>query len=134
MQNESIIFFDGVCNFCNSSVNFLMKIDKKRKLKFAALQSDFAKQKLSPFQKELQSVNSIVFLKDDKIFIESNAVANFLIEIGGFWKIIGNIIQLTPNFISNFFYKLIAKYRYKIFGKRNVCRVPNENEKQFFLE
>jgi predicted DCC family thiol-disulfide oxidoreductase YuxK len=134
MQNESIIFFDGVCNFCNSSINFLMKIDKNRKLKFAALQSDFSKQKLLPFQKELQSVNSIVFLKDDKVFIESNAVANFLIEIGGFWKIIGNIIQLTPNFISNFFYKLIAKYRYKIFGKRNVCRVPNENEKQFFLE
>ena len=131
MQNEVIVFFDGVCNLCNGSVDFLMKIDKNQRLKFASLQSDFAKNKLANFSSTLQNVDSYLLLKDGEIFIEADAVGNTLIQIGGIWKIIGFVIQLVPKFISNFFYRFIAKHRYKIFGKRESCRVTMGEKMDF---
>ena len=132
MQN--IVFFDGVCNLCNSSVDFLIKIDKKKTLKFASLQSDFAKEKLKPFQLKLQTIDSIVFWKNDEIYIESNAVIEVLKTIGGFWKFIAIIFQIFPKFLRNAVYRFVAKKRYSLFGKRNVCRIPNSEERDRFLE
>jgi len=133
MQNEAIVFFDGVCNLCNNSVNFLMKIDKNQKLKFTSLQSDFAKQTLQPFQLQLETIDSFLFWHNGKIFTEADAVMEVLKTLGGFWKIGAAIFQLTPKFLRNSVYRFVAKYRYKFFGKRNSCRVPSENEKERFL-
>ena len=132
MQN--IVFFDGVCNLCNNSVDFLIKIDKKKTLKFASLQSDFAKEKLKPFQSQLEGVDSIVFWSDAKIYTEANAVIQILKALGGFWKFIAFIFQIIPKFLRNAVYHFVAKNRYNFFGKRNSCRVPNEEERERFVE
>jgi predicted DCC family thiol-disulfide oxidoreductase YuxK len=132
MQN--IILFDGVCNMCNSTVDFLIKIDKNRTLKFASLQSDFAKEKLKPFQTSLQTIDSIVFWSNKKIYTEADAVIEILKTIGGFWKFMALIFQIIPKFLRNAMYHFVAKNRYKFFGKRNSCRVPNEEEKERYFE
>ncbi|MFM2224204.1 MAG: hypothetical protein RJA07_406 [Bacteroidota bacterium] len=131
MQN--IVLFDGVCNMCNSTVDFLMKIDKNKTLKFASLQSDFAKEKIREIN-FTTTINSLIFVKNNTPYFYSDAVAFLLIEIGGGYLWIGKIILLFPKFIRDTVYKFIAKHRYQWFGKRNVCRMPNEEERERFLK
>ncbi|MEY4876351.1 MAG: hypothetical protein RL708_1500 [Bacteroidota bacterium] len=130
MQN--IVFFDGVCNMCNSTVDFLIKIDKNKTLKFASLQSNFAKEKLQEIN-FTTAINSLIFVKNNTPYFYSDATAFLLIEIGGGYFIVGKIILLFPKFIRDAVYKFIAKHRYQWFGKRNTCRVPNDEEKERFL-
>ncbi len=126
---QNIVFFDGVCNLCNNSVDFLMKIDKKKTLKFASLQSDFAKEKLQHFEAKFSTENSILFLQNENLYSQSTAVAMLLKQVGGGWKMVASMILFFPISIRDTIYKFVAKHRYQWFGKRNVCRVPNENEK-----
>lgn len=127
---ENIVFFDGVCSFCNQSVDFLIKIDKKNRLKFASLQGETAKSKLN--QSTLDQIDSIVYYQESKIYTKSKAIIKLLIDIGGIWKVayLGYII---PNFIRDYLYDLIARNRYKWFGKRETCRLPNEEEREKIL-
>ena len=133
MEITSIVFFDGVCNLCNCSVNLLMKMDKNEKLKFASLQSDFAKQTLQPFQQQLKNTDSIVFWCNGKIFTEADAVIEIVKTIGGFWKIVALVLQIIPKFLRNAVYRFVAKHRYQFFGKRNACRVLNKKEIERFI-
>lgn len=130
MQN--IIFFDDVCNMCNSTVTFLMKIDKNKTLKFASLQSDFAKEKLREIN-FTQEINSLIFIRNNYPYFYSDAAAYILIEVGGYYKLMGKSILLFPKFIRDSVYKFIAKHRYQWFGKKNTCRVPTEEEKERFV-
>lgn len=131
MQN--IILFDGVCNMCNNTVDFLMKIDKNKSLQFASLQSDFAKEKLREIN-FTQEINSLIFIRNNYPYYYSDAAAYILIEAGGIYKLIGKLILLFPKFIRDSVYKFIAKHRYQWFGKRNTCRIPTEEEKERFLK
>ena len=131
-NNSCVVFFDGVCNLCNSSVDFLIRIDRKQKLKFASLQSEYAKNHLTLPEKELLS--SVVFLKNKKQYIKSEAAVEILKEIGGFYKFSGIILSIFPYWFLNIFYNLIANHRYRFFGKRETCRIPTEDEKKRFIE
>ena len=111
----------------------LIKIDKKKKLKFASLQSDFAKEKLQEIN-FTAAINSLIFLKNNTPYFYSDATAFLLIEIGGEYTLIGKIILLFPKFIRDAVYQFIANNRYKFFGKRNICRVATEAEKERFVE
>jgi predicted DCC family thiol-disulfide oxidoreductase YuxK len=108
-------------------------MDKKKTLKFSSLQSDFAKINLQPFQSQLENIDSIVFYSHEKIFTEADAVIEILKTIGGFWNFIAFVFQIIPKFLRNAVYRLVAKNRYKFFGKRNSCRVPNEKERERFV-
>ena len=129
---SGVVFFDGVCNLCNRSVDFLIRIDKKRKLKYASLQSDFAKNKLNIPPKELN--DSVVFLKNSKPYTRSEAIIKILKEVGGFYKFIGTIFSIFPYWFLNIFYNYIAKNRYRFFGKKETCRVPTEEERDLFID
>jgi len=131
MQN--IILFDGICNMCNNTVDFLIRIDKNKKLQFASLQSDYAKEKLREINFST-NINSLIFIRNNNPYFYSDATAYILIEVGGFYKLLGKLILLFPKFIRDSVYKFIAKHRYQWFGKRNVCRVPNAEERKMFLE
>ncbi len=133
MQHQSIVFFDDICNLCNNAVDFLIKIDKKKTLKFSSLQSDFAKEKLQHFDVKFSTENSILFLQNEKIFSQSTAVAMILKQVGGGWKLMANLILIFPISIRDTVYKFVAKHRYQWFGKRNICKVANENERERFL-
>ena len=119
-----IIFFDGICNLCNHSVDFILKHEKEDHLQFASLKSDFARQLLNDFDLT-ESLDSIIFRVNGKNYFESDAV----IEISRHLKFPYNMLKYgngLPKKLRDLVYRLIAKYRYKIFGKRPICRVPTK--------
>jgi len=132
VSDQKIVFFDGVCNLCNSSVSFLIKKDKKRTLKYSSLQGSFAKEHLR--QKDIECLESVVFLKEGKLYYKSEAVVRVLMELRGFYKFLGCFLSLFPYALLNVFYSFIAKNRYRFFGKQETCRVPSQEEKKLFID
>ena len=139
MNSNKIILFDGVCNFCNFWVNFIIDHDKKDFFRFAALQSETGQNilkqinlKTNNFWQSQRLPDSLILVDKQNYFIKSSAALNILKHLSGFWKILFVFI-IIPRPIRNFIYDLIAKNRYKIFGKKHVCRIPNEKEKGKFI-
>jgi len=130
MSEKPIIFFDGVCGLCNGFVDFVMKNDKNNTFLFSPLQSEFAQKKLPT--KFTQDLNTVVLLNQREIKSKAHAVIEICQILGGFWKV-AIVLKLLPDFILNFFYDLVSKYRYLIFGKKETCRIPTEQEKIKFI-
>ena len=128
MNPKTIIFFDGICNLCNFTVNLLIDLDKKNNLLYSSLQSEFAKQTL----KTDQSLDSVLVLKNGKIYKKSNAVFEILSSLGGAYKI-ALLFKFLPSFFLDWIYDLIAKNRYKLFGKTESCKIPTSELKAKFL-
>lgn len=114
-------------------MNFVIKRDKRDLFRFAPLQSDVAKEKLTKFKLEDSVQESVILISEDNILFKSTAALTIYKQLSGPAKLLYALI-IIPKFIRDFFYSLIAKYRYKIFGKRDRCRVPTESEKLKFLE
>ena len=132
MQDHSIILFDGVCNFCNYWVNFTIDRDEKNIYKFAALQSEQGQILLQQYNLNLTKIDSFILIRGENVFTKSTAALMISRTLSGPVKIIYPFIFL-PKFLRDFIYGLIGKNRYKLFGKRDVCRVPGEKEKEKFL-
>ena len=130
--NSYIILFDGICNFCNYWVDFIIKRDKDKTLKFATLQSDAGKKIANQFSIVNKNIDSIIFIKGRNYFARSDAVLEIAKELKSVWKIL-YLLKVIPRHLRNFIYDLIAKYRYAIFGKRNSCRVPTSEEISRFI-
>ena len=127
-----IILFDGICNFCNSSVNFIMARDCKNKFKFAALQSEAGQELMKKFNLDPKVLSSFILVEDDKYYTKSTAVLRVAKELKFPWYL-SYIFIIEPPFIRNIAYDIFAKYRYKWFGKRDVCRVLTSEERKRFL-
>ncbi len=134
IQNKYIILFDGICNLCDSSVNFILKKDIKNIFLFASLQSDVAKKLLLQFNSKINknNLNSIVLIKDNKIYFKSSAALIIAKELS-FPYNLSYIFILIPKFSRNFIYDIIAKNRYKWFGKNNTCKIPTKETQNKFL-
>ncbi len=128
-----IILFDGLCNLCNGSVNFIIKRNKLGIFKFASLQSEIGQSLLKQLCIANETIDSIVYINDDRYFLRSAAVLNVLKDLGGKWKLL-YIFIITPKFLRDLIYNAIAKSRYKVFGKRESCMVPSENIRNRFLK
>jgi len=126
-KKERIVIFDGVCGFCNKSIDLLIKIDDEKLFKYTSLQGEYVN-KLD-ISKDL---DSIVFYEDEKIYYKSTAVLKILRSLGGV-GILANIFFIIPRFVRDFIYDVIAKYRYNIFGKMETCRMPKVGEQELFL-
>jgi predicted DCC family thiol-disulfide oxidoreductase YuxK len=131
-EQSYIILFDGVCNFCNYWVNFILKRDKNNRFKFSALQSESGKKLLNKFNLPENDFDSFILIAGDKIFKKSTAAFIVASQLSGISKIILPF-KIFPNSLTDFIYDLIAKNRYKIFGKKNKCRIPTEQEKGKFI-
>ncbi len=129
---NNIILFDGVCNFCDSSVNFIIDHDKKNMFKFAALQSEKGQEILGKFKLSKTDFDSFIFIENDNVYKKSTAVLKIAKGLGGIYSITYPFI-IIPKFIRDFFYNLIAKNRYKLFGKKDACRIPTPEFKSKFL-
>jgi predicted DCC family thiol-disulfide oxidoreductase YuxK len=129
---KNIVLFDGVCNLCNSLVRFIIKRDRTGKFKFASLQSEIGQQWLKRFGLAKNEFESFVLIQDDKYYLKSAAALKVLKELGGIWKLF-YVFILIPRPVRDFIYNLIAKSRYKIFGKRDVCMIPTPELKERFL-
>ena len=127
-----VVLFDGVCNLCNSSVQFLIRNDKKKQLRFASLQSDFGQEVLRKFNLPQTDFNSFVLLEGEKVYLRSSAALRIAYYLGGFWKIF-QIFWIIPPFIRNAIYNFIAQNRYKWFGKKTECMMPSPELRERFL-
>lgn len=132
-KEQTIVFFDGVCNFCNSSVNFVIDRDKNQKFKFASLQSELATLKLTPFGVNTSVLHSIILLKNGRIYNKSSAALEIARNMDGLWPLM-YAFKIIPGFIRDLVYDFIAKNRYKWFGKLDACRIPTPDMKERFLD
>ena len=128
-----IILFDGVCNLCNSTVNFIIKRDTSRTFRFAHLQSETARSFFEKHQLFGKDVDSIVFIENDRIYIKSTAVLRILRHLKIPYSLLFVFIIIPP-VIRNAIYDFIAKNRYRWFGKSDVCIAPSDDIKERFLE
>jgi predicted DCC family thiol-disulfide oxidoreductase YuxK len=131
-KDKNIVLFDGVCNLCNGAVNFLIDYDKSNRLHFASLQSEVGQEILQYYGLNTTDFDTFVFLNKGKLFTRSTAALEIVKTIGGFWSFL-YIFRFIPAFIRDGIYNLVAKNRYKLFGKRNACRMPTPELKAKFL-
>lgn len=131
--NSSVIFFDGVCNLCNSSVLFIIKRDKKSYFQFASLQSNYAKKVLPDALTKEDNLSSIILMKDGKVFQKSSAALKIAYKLSGLWPLM-IVFMIIPKFIRDWVYDIIAKNRYKWFGKKDQCMIPSPELKIRFLD
>ncbi|MBV4356945.1 thiol-disulfide oxidoreductase DCC family protein [Pinibacter aurantiacus] len=132
MQNNPVILFDGVCNLCNSSVQFVIKRDKQNRFQFASLQSDFGQRILSQHNLSSSDFNSFLLFENDKLFTKSTGALKVLSQLQNWrWS---TIFLFIPKFIRDAVYSFIARNRYRWFGKREACWVPTPELKAKFLQ
>ena len=133
MDEKPIILFDGVCNFCNGSVNFLIRRDKKNVFRFAALQSQTAQKLLAQYKKQKKGFESFVLMQDGKAYEKSSAALKVLKKLPWYWKW-AQVFWIVPKFIRDGVYDVIARNRYKWFGKKEECMIPTSEVRNRFLD
>lgn len=122
--------FDGVCNLCNASVDFILRFEKKARFKFTSLQSETAHQLLGQF-KGVEITDSVLLIENQKLYQNSTAALKIARSLRYFW-VLYYLIYL-PEWMRDPVYRFIARNRYSWFGKRSTCRMPGEDEKARFI-
>jgi predicted DCC family thiol-disulfide oxidoreductase YuxK len=130
---DNVIFFDGVCNLCNSSVNFVIDRDPKGLFKFATLQSSFAKELLERESINSLALESIVFYSDNRLYKRSRAALEIARKMSGGWPLFYALI-IVPRFLRDSIYNLVATKRYKWFGRTDSCRIPTRELESRFVD
>ncbi len=126
------ILFDGVCNFCNASINFIIDRDSKGIFKFAALQSEIGQELLKKFSLKTSNFDSIVAIDGEKIYQKSDAALEIARRMDGVWQGF-YVFKIIPSFLRNPVYDLVARNRYRLFGRTDACRIPTPELKARFL-
>jgi predicted DCC family thiol-disulfide oxidoreductase YuxK len=132
-SDQKIIFFDGVCNLCQRSVQFILTHDPKAIFSFASLQGEAAAKILSSWQLNPQQMNSVVLLENGKIYIRSTAALRIAKQLNGIWPIL-YVFIIVPPFIRDAVYDWISRNRYRWFGKQENCWLPRPEWKKRFLD
>lgn len=131
-EKPSIIFFDGVCNLCNASIDFIMKRDKNNRFLVGALQDEHSRKVLGQYEVNENYLDSLVLLQDGQIYYKSTAALKTAKSLSGLWPIFYPLIYLPKGF-RDAIYEWIASNRYDWFGKKNTCRLPSAEERAKFL-
>jgi predicted DCC family thiol-disulfide oxidoreductase YuxK len=129
---KAIILFDGICNFCNSSVQFIIKRDPAGYFKFASLQSDTGQQLLKRYGVS-KEIDSLIVIEEQKVYIKSKAALQICRKLTGFWRFF-SILMVLPPIFRDFLYDRVAKNRYNWFGKSDSCMLPTAEMKKRFLD
>lgn len=129
---DHIILFDGVCNLCNSAVQFVLKRDRDAIFKFASLQSDAGKKLLEAQGLPEEHLKSFVYIHNDKVYTRSGAALKVAARLSYPTKLLSWFV-IVPKFVRDLVYDLIARNRYRMFGKKEACMVPTPELKQRFL-
>ena len=133
MPLNNVIVFDGMCNLCSKSVLFIIKRDKRMVFKFAPLQSEAGSNLLKQYGVDPGDVSSLLLVKDGQAYLKSDAALKIVKELHEPWKLM-RVFTIVPNPLRNWFYDLVAKNRYRWFGKKESCMVPSEDIEMRFLE
>lgn len=132
-MEKSVILFDGLCNYCSGIIRFIARHDKKDYYLFSATQKEAGKQLLKKHSLENIASESVILIDKDKIYIKSTAVLRVYRHLSGLIPVLYALI-IVPRFVRDIIYDFIAVRRYKWFGKRISCMVPDEQLKKKFLE
>jgi predicted DCC family thiol-disulfide oxidoreductase YuxK len=132
MKAYGIVFFDGYCILCNSSVDLLLRMDRHQRLRFASMQSGFGAEQLA--QCGMEGEDSIVFLLNGKAWKNSEAIEQICLLLPWPWRWGATIIRIFPRSWSDWVYTRVANSRYRWFGRRDKCRVPEPSEKDRFIQ
>ncbi len=120
----NILLYDGKCNLCDRMVSFIIRHDKSKLIKFSSLQSDTGRSILTRYGLMGNHLKSVVYIREYKYYLRSSAVLNIFRDLGGRWSLLYGLI-IIPAFFRDIFYFLIASTRYRIFGKRVLCAIPD---------
>jgi len=128
------VLFDGVCNFCNASIHFVIDRDRSGKFVFASIQSDKGQQLLKAHHKDYDRLDlrSVVLIKNGKVYEKSDAVLQIARELDGGWPLL-YVFTVVPRVIRDGVYNWIARNRYRWFGRQEACRLPTPELRQRFL-
>lgn len=132
-ETETILLFDGVCNLCSNSVQFVLKRNTKKNIKFASLQSKFGEEVISNTDLPSGYLASLLLIKNGIVYIKSDAALEVAKDLNGFWKLTA-IFILVPRIIRNPIYDWIARNRYRWFGKKETCWIPEDKWNNRFLD
>ena len=133
MDAKQIIIFDGVCNLCTRSVKFIIKHDPAARFQFTAFQTKAGMKVLNQYGVKPKNVDTLLFIKGQRLFARSDAVLEIAKELEGPWKLLV-VFKVLPKKIRDWLYALLAKNRYNIFGKQDHCLVPTDDIKARFLD
>jgi len=128
---SGIILFDGVCNFCDSSVQFIIKYDQAAYFKFASIQSEAGQALLAQYEIP-ENIDSVILIEHGKVYFESTAALKICRRLNSFWPVFYVFIVIPP-FIRNIMYRLFAKNRYRLFGRKESCLLPTPSQRKRFL-
>jgi predicted DCC family thiol-disulfide oxidoreductase YuxK len=131
---SSIVLFDGVCNLCNASVQFIIDRDPAQRFRFAPLQSDFAKELLRERGVTVPEgdPDTIILVEGERVHVRSGAALRIARHLSGAWKLLA-VFLVVPWFLRDLGYLIVAKLRYRLFGKSDTCRVPTPELRARFL-
>ena len=129
---DNIILFDGVCNFCDHSVQFIIKRDKHAFYKFASIQSDVGKELIKKHKVPID-IDSLILIEHNTCYYKSTAALRICKHLKGGWKLL-TCLLIFPKPIRDYFYEIIAKNRYKWFGKKESCMIPTSEDRVRFIE
>jgi predicted DCC family thiol-disulfide oxidoreductase YuxK len=132
-STADIILFDGLCNLCSGSVQFIIKRDRKDSFQFASLQSSFGQNQLAKFNLDRNSFHSIILIRGDRFFQKSDAALEISKRLGSGWPLLYGL-KIIPRFIRDSIYSWISNNRYRFFGKKTECWIPDSNTKDRFIE
>jgi predicted DCC family thiol-disulfide oxidoreductase YuxK len=138
-HNNPVILYDGVCGLCNRMNQFVLARDRRDRFRFAALQSELAKRILQRHSLNPDALDTVYVVlgfeqPDERLLARSEAVVYILRELGRAWAVAGRIFSVLPLALRNLLYKLVARNRYRLFGKLDTCRIPDAATRQKFLD
>jgi predicted DCC family thiol-disulfide oxidoreductase YuxK len=132
-KGKKIILFDGVCNLCEASVQFVIKYDKKDLFRFVALQSDLGKELIKHIGLDIKNIDSVILYEPGIAYnYKSTAALEIAKNLGGFFHL-GTIFRLIPNGLRNLLYDYVARNRYQWYGKKESCLIPTTQIQSKFL-
>ena len=131
-----VLLYDGVCGFCNKTVQMILDRDRRGEMRFAALQSDYGRTVVGRHP-QLQGVDSVVYVEPaadgERIYVRSDAALKVASYLGGFWKVL-LAAKVVPRALRDYFYDLFARNRYRLFGKYDACMLPPPEVRARFLD
>lgn len=128
---KPILFFDGVCGLCNRFVDFSLDHDPTGRVLFAPLQGTTAASLLP--QEDTRNIDTVIFHEEGRLYRRSSAIVRLLSRIGGGWRVLSWLLWVVPKPLRDLGYRLVARYRYRIFGQKDTCRLPTAEEQDRFL-
>ncbi len=131
--SQSVVLFDGDCGLCNGVVNFVLRHDERGRFRFAPLQSPAGQSFLRRYGLPPEGVNSMVLLENGRFFTRSTAALRLARRLGGVWSLLYCLI-IVPLPVRDFVYGLVAKYRYRVFGRSASCTMPTPEHRKRFIE